>query len=81
MPTDRNMADINTKPLRGQRIRRLMNLIAYWRSEEQTRVGERERGRERERRIQWKLESYDTCDYYDQYRWFCSNDLCNVETL
>ena len=48
MPTDRNMADINTKPLRGQRIRRLMNLIAYWRSEEQTRVGERERG-ERER--------------------------------
>ena len=41
--TDSDMADINTKPLGGQRSRYLMNLIGYWRSEEQARVGENER--------------------------------------
>ena len=40
---DSNMADINTKPLGGERIRYLMNLIGYWHSEDQARVGERER--------------------------------------
>ena len=37
------MADLNTKPLGGLRIRYLMNHIGYWQSEDQTRVGERER--------------------------------------
>ena len=40
--TDSNMADINAKPLGGQRIRFMMNLIGCWRNEEQTR-GELER--------------------------------------
>ena len=43
VPTDSNMADINTKPLGGQRIRFLTNLIGCWHSEEQARVGELER--------------------------------------
>ena len=43
VPTDSNMADLNTKPLRRQRLRYLMNLIGYWQSENQTRIGERER--------------------------------------
>ena len=38
IPTDSNMADINTKPLQGLRTRYLINLIGYWRSEERTRV-------------------------------------------
>ena len=42
-PTDSAMADINTKPLGGQRSRCLMNLIGYWHSENQVRVGEYER--------------------------------------
>ena len=41
-PTD-NMADTNTKPFGRQRIRYLMNPTGCWRSEDQTRVGERER--------------------------------------
>ena len=40
---DSNTADINTKSLGGQRTRYLMSLMGYWRSEEQTRVGVRER--------------------------------------
>ena len=44
VPTDSNMADINTKPLGGQRTRYLMNLIGYSGGEEQTREGEREKG-------------------------------------
>ena len=43
VPTDSNMADINTKPLGGQRFRYLMNLIGYWHSDEQIRVGEYQR--------------------------------------
>ena len=43
VPTDSNMAGINTKPLGGQRVRYLMNLIGPWHSEEQTRVGKYER--------------------------------------
>ena len=43
VPTDSNMADLNTKPLGGQRIRYLVNLIGYWHSEDQTRAGEYER--------------------------------------
>ena len=43
VPTDSNMAGINTKPLGGQRIRYLMNLTGYWRREDQIRVGENER--------------------------------------
>ena len=43
-PADRNKADINTKPLvGGQGIRYLMNLIGFWHSEEQPRVGEHAR--------------------------------------
>ena len=38
VPRDSNMADLNTKPLGGQRIRYLMNLIGYWHSEDQKRV-------------------------------------------
>ena len=41
--TDSNMADINAKPLGGQRLRYLMNPHGYWRSEDQIRVGEYER--------------------------------------
>ena len=50
VPTDSNMADINTKPLGGQRIRFLMNLIGSWRNEEHTKVGELERKVYEERR-------------------------------
>ena len=39
-PTDSAMADINTKPLGGQRIRCLMNFIGCWRNEDQSKVGE-----------------------------------------
>ena len=42
VPRDGNMADLNAKPLGGQRIRCLMNLTGYWRSEDQARVGEYE---------------------------------------
>ena len=42
VPTDSNMADLNTKPLGGQRIRYLMSLTGYWHSEDQTRAGEYE---------------------------------------
>ena len=42
VPTNSNMADLNTKPLGGQR-RYLMNLIGCWHSEHQVRVGEYER--------------------------------------
>ena len=38
-----NMADLNPKPLGAKRIRYSMNLIGYWRSEDQSRVGEYER--------------------------------------
>ena len=41
VPTDSNVADLNTKPLGGQRIRYLMNLvIGCWHSDDQIRVGE-----------------------------------------
>ena len=43
VPTNSNAADINTKPLGGQRIRYLMDLIGYWQSEDQIRVGEYKR--------------------------------------
>ena len=43
VPTDSNIADINTKPLGGERIRLLLNLFGFWHNEEQTRVGELER--------------------------------------
>ena len=43
VPTDGNIADINAKPLGGQRIKYLLNLIGYWHSEDQVRVGEYER--------------------------------------
>ena len=42
VPTDSNVAGLNAKPLGGQRIRYLMNLIGFWQSEDQTRVGEHE---------------------------------------
>ena len=38
VPTDGNIADSNAKPLAGQRIRYLKNLIGYWHSEDQLRV-------------------------------------------
>ena len=40
VPTDSSMADLNAKPLGGQRTRYLMSLIDYWHSEDQVRVGE-----------------------------------------
>ena len=40
VPTDSNVADFNAKPLGGQRNRYLMNLVGYWHSEDQVRVGE-----------------------------------------
>ena len=40
VPTGGNMADINTKPLGGQRIRYFTNPFGYWHSEDQVRVGE-----------------------------------------
>ena len=43
VPTNSDMADLNAKPLGGQRIRCLMDLIRYWHSEGQVRVGEYER--------------------------------------
>ena len=36
-------SNLNTKPLGAQRIRYLMNLTGYCQSEDQTRVGEREK--------------------------------------
>ena len=50
VPTDRNMADINTKPLAGQRIRFLMNLVGYSHTEEQTQVGDLEKKVSEERK-------------------------------
>ena len=40
VPADGNMADINAKPLGGQIIRHLLNLIGYRHSEDQIRLGE-----------------------------------------
>ena len=43
VPTDSNTADLNARPLGGLRTRYLMNLIGFWRREDQIRVGEYER--------------------------------------
>ena len=43
VPTDCNIADINAKPFGGPRIRYFLNLIGYWRSEDQIKGGAYER--------------------------------------
>ena len=62
VPKDSNVADAIAKPLEGQRIRYLMNFIGYWRSEDQARVGERERKvREEKKNFAGKVNKLQRC--------------------
>ena len=50
VPTDGSVANINAKALGGQRSVNLLNLICFWHSEDQIRVGEYERREHEEKR-------------------------------
>ena len=68
VPTDSNMADINTKPLGGQKVRYLMNLIGFWHSEERSNQSRRvwEKGVRRQQELCRK--GYSDCK--DALRFF-----------